>query len=89
MERIEHALGKPLAECFAEFDANPLAAASVAQVHGARLPDGADVVVKVLRPGIELTIAQDLKILHHVATLAGSLVPQRPTAQTRRSGGGI
>ena len=40
IERIEHALGKPIAECFAEFDANPLAAASVAQVHGARLPDG-------------------------------------------------
>lgn len=69
IQRIEQALGSPLNDCFAEFDANPLAAASVAQVHGARLADGSDVVVKVLRPGIERTIAQDLKILRHVATL--------------------
>ena len=69
IQRIEGALGKPLSECFAEFDANPLAAASVAQVHGARLPDGSDVVVKVLRPGIEKTIDQDLRLLRHVARL--------------------
>ena len=69
IQRIEGALGKPLNECFAEFDANPLAAASVAQVHGARLPDGSDVVVKVLRPGIEKTIDQDLRLLRHVARL--------------------
>ena len=66
---LSSALGKPLSECFAEFDANPLAAASVAQVHGARLPDGSDVVVKVLRPGIEKTIDQDLRLLRHVAQL--------------------
>lgn len=69
IQRIEHALGRPLNDCFAEFDANPLAAASVAQVHGARLPDGSDVVVKVLRPGIERIIDQDLKILRHVARM--------------------
>ena len=69
IQRIECALGKPLNDCFAEFDANPLAAASVAQVHGARLPDGSDVVVKVLRPGIEKTIDQDLRLLRHVARL--------------------
>ncbi|MDG2460677.1 MAG: ubiquinone biosynthesis regulatory protein kinase UbiB [Luminiphilus sp.] len=67
IQRIETALGRDLNECFAEFEANPLAAASVAQVHGARLPDGSDVVVKVLRPGIERVIDQDLKILRHVA----------------------
>ncbi len=69
IQRIEQALGRPLNECFAEFDANPLAAASVAQVHGARLPDGSDVVVKVLRPGIEQVIDQDIKILRHVARM--------------------
>jgi ubiquinone biosynthesis protein len=69
IQRIETALGRELNDCFAEFDANPLAAASVAQVHGARLPDGSDVVVKVLRPGIEHVIDQDLKILRHVARM--------------------
>ena len=69
IQRIEAALGRPLSDCFAEFDANPLAAASVAQVHGARLADGSDVVVKVLRPGIERIIDQDLRILRHVAKM--------------------
>ena len=69
IQRIEQALGKPLSECFSEFDANPLAAASVAQVHSAQLTDGRDVVVKVLRPGIEKTIDQDLKLLKHAARL--------------------
>ena len=47
----------------------PFAAASVAQVHAAQLLDGSDVVVKVLRPGIEQTIKQDLKLLRHAAQL--------------------
>ena len=69
IQRIERALGKPLNDCFAEFDANPLAAASVAQVHAARLLDGGDVVVKVLRPGIEKIIDKDLRLLKHAARL--------------------
>ena len=69
IQRIERALGKPLNDCFAEFDANPLAAASVAQVHAAQLPDGSNVVVKVLRPGIEKTIDHDLRLLKHAARL--------------------
>jgi predicted unusual protein kinase regulating ubiquinone biosynthesis (AarF/ABC1/UbiB family) len=50
---IERDLGRPLATCFEDFELAPLASASVAQVHGARLLGGERVVVKVLRPGIE------------------------------------
>ena len=50
---IERGFGRPLGEVFAEFDREPVASASVAQVHFARLPDGREVAVKVLRPGIE------------------------------------
>jgi ubiquinone biosynthesis protein len=50
---IERDLGRPLAACFEDFESVPLASASVAQVHGARLHGGERVVVKVLRPGIE------------------------------------
>ncbi|UWN49506.1 putative protein kinase UbiB [Alcanivorax sp. ALC70] len=48
---------------FADFDDVPLAAASVAQVHPATLPDGGEVVVKVLRPGIEERVERDLKVM--------------------------
>lgn len=67
---IEHELGKPINECFAEFDETPLASASVAQVHAARLPNGADVVVKVLRPNIEKDIQSDIALLYEIARLA-------------------
>ena len=67
--RIEAALGKPVAELFARFDEAPLAAASVAQVHTAALPDGREVVVKVLRPGIEGLIRRDLEVMHAIAAL--------------------
>src|SRR5690606_542155 len=49
---VERELGAPLSTLFARFDAQPLASASIAQVHAASLPDGRDVVVKVLRPGV-------------------------------------
>ena len=49
---IERALGKPPATIFSQFDSQPFAAASIAQVHAARLSDGRHVVVKVRRPGI-------------------------------------
>jgi ubiquinone biosynthesis protein len=67
---VEKALGKPVAELFAEFDENPLASASVAQVHAARLHDGQAVVVKVLRPGIERQIRSDIALLYDLAGLA-------------------
>jgi ubiquinone biosynthesis protein len=67
---VEKALGKPVADLFAEFDENPLASASVAQVHAARLHDGQAVVVKVLRPGIEGQIRSDIALLYDLAGLA-------------------
>jgi ubiquinone biosynthesis protein len=67
---IERAYGRPLAETFKEFDETPLAAASIAQVHTARLPNGSEVVVKVLRPGMHTMIERDLEVLYALARLA-------------------
>ncbi|HET6530268.1 MAG TPA: AarF/UbiB family protein [Actinoplanes sp.] len=59
--------GRPVDEVFSDFDREPVAAASVAQVHAARLPDGAEVVVKVQRPGIVAVVERDLDILLQLA----------------------
>jgi ubiquinone biosynthesis protein len=69
-ETIESAFGKKLDECFASFDREPLAAASIAQVHSATLNDGSRVVVKVLRPDIHKQIRADIEVLHAMARLA-------------------
>ncbi|NBT28785.1 MAG: ubiquinone biosynthesis regulatory protein kinase UbiB [Gammaproteobacteria bacterium] len=66
-EVIERSLDAPLAKHFATFDVQPLASASVAQVHPATLLDGTAVVVKVLRPGIEAVIDQDVALLYRLA----------------------
>ncbi|MEJ6656847.1 MAG: ubiquinone biosynthesis regulatory protein kinase UbiB [Pseudomonas sp.] len=66
-KRIEEQLGLPIEAVFAEFSDTPLASASVAQVHTALLHDGSDVVVKVVRPGIEDTIHQDIQWLYLAA----------------------
>ena len=66
---IEHSLGAPVSELFAEFGADPMASASVAQVHPATLRNGQQVVVKVLRPGIEKVIRQDLALMYLMAGL--------------------
>ncbi|MEK9626679.1 MAG: ubiquinone biosynthesis regulatory protein kinase UbiB [Gammaproteobacteria bacterium] len=66
-EVIERSLDAPLAKHFATFDVQPLASASVAQVHAATLLDGTAVVVKVLRPGIEAVIDQDVALLYRLA----------------------
>lgn len=71
--RIEAELGKPIAELFAAFDDEPLAAASLAQVHAAILPDGTAVVVKVQVPGIEDVIAADIAALRTIASAFGEL----------------
>jgi ubiquinone biosynthesis protein len=67
---VEKAYGQPLAAVFAEFDSQPLASASIAQVHAARLPNGREVVVKVLRPAVEKVIRRDVELLYIVASLA-------------------
>lgn len=74
--RIEAELGQPLAELFAEFDPEPIAAASLAQVHRAVMPDGRAVAVKVQVPGIDELIDSDLAALRVLAGAAGDLVPQ-------------
>ncbi|WP_328187973.1 ubiquinone biosynthesis regulatory protein kinase UbiB [Marinobacter sp. OP 3.4] len=66
---IEESLGKPVDELFAEFTRDPMASASVAQVHAATMPDGRRVVVKVIRPGIERVIQQDLALMYLMARL--------------------
>ena len=67
--RIEARVGKPIGEIFAAFDERPVASASLAQVHRATLANGADVVVKVLRPDIESVMAKDLRLLYGIAAL--------------------
>jgi len=67
---IEKAWGRPIEAELDDFDETPLASASIAQVHVARLKDGREVVVKVLRPGIARTIRGDIGLLYVVAGLA-------------------
>jgi len=64
---IEAALGQPIESAFSAFDTTPMASASVAQVHAATLRDGTQVVVKVVRPGIDRVIAEDLELLRLLA----------------------
>jgi ubiquinone biosynthesis protein len=81
---VEEDLKAPLEEKFPHFERTPLAAASIAQVHRARLADGQETVVKVQRPGIARLIEVDVEILYHLATLMErhivELGIQRPTA---------
>lgn len=60
---VEEALGNNISDLFSEFEINPLASASIAQVHAATLHDGRRVVLKVLRPGIRNQIDRDLDLL--------------------------
>jgi ubiquinone biosynthesis protein len=66
---LQRAYGRPANVVFQEFDAEPIASASVAQVHLARLCDGTEVAVKILRPGIAPVIRKDLGLLHAGASL--------------------
>ena len=67
---IEAELGQPLAQIFARIDTEPLAAGSIAQVHGARLPSGEEVILKIRRPGIRQVIEADLRLLRHAVGVA-------------------
>ena len=68
--QLQEDLGADPVEIFAEFDHEPLAAASIGQVHRACLKDGSQVVVKVRRPGIRSTVEADLRLLNQVAEIA-------------------
>jgi ubiquinone biosynthesis protein len=75
-EQVRRALGAPVAALYAAFDDRPLAAGSIAQIHRARTRDGAEVVVKVRRPGIETTIEQDVALLRSLAARLETRVPE-------------
>ncbi len=70
IEIIETAYDDSTDNVFERFDAEPLAAASIAQVHTAKLKDGPEVIVKVLRPGVQERIEKDLAVLRMLASLA-------------------
>ena len=70
VEILEATYGKSLDEVFERFDVEPFAAASIAQVHTAKLPDGAEVIVKLLRPGVRDIIERDIEVLRLLAGLA-------------------
>jgi len=75
-KEIYNQFNKPLEELFFSFDKKPLAAASIGQVHRARLFSGKDVVVKIRRPGIDEIIERDLSILQTFARLLERYIPE-------------
>lgn len=87
LPQLREDLGGEPQEVFARFDVEPLAAASIAQVHRAQLKDGTEVVVKIRRPGITEVIEADLRLLGHLAALVEAempaLKPYRPQLLVR------
>ena len=88
--QLREDLGGEPEEVFAWFDPTPLAAASIAQVHRARLADGTQVIVKIRRAGITEVIEADLRLLGHLAAMAEAelpwLKPYRPQMLMREFG---
>ena len=74
-ETVEAELGAPLDTLYEWVDPKPLASASIAQVHAARLKNGADVVIKVQRPGVRQVLLTDFNFLYASARLVESLAP--------------
>jgi ubiquinone biosynthesis protein len=70
IEILNAAYGEPVEDVFQRFDVEPFAAASIAQVHTAQLPNGTEVIVKLLRPGVQEQIERDLDVLRMLAGLA-------------------
>ena len=70
---IEAAFDRPLRDLFDAFDVEPIASASIAQVHRARLKDGREVAVKVRRPGVSRVVADDMRILGFIARALSTL----------------
>ena len=92
LPEVEKALGRSPFDVFSDVERKPHAAASIAQVHRAKLPSGAPVVLKIRRPGISAKIAADLRLLDHLANLiehempeARRYAPVQVVAQFRRS----
>ncbi len=82
--QLREDLGDEPEAVFARFDTEPLAAASIAQVHRAQLKDGTEVIVKIRRPGITDTIAADLRLLGKLAALAEDQLPWLKPYQPQR-----
>ncbi len=80
---VEASLGQDIREAFEHFDTTPLASASIAQVHAARLPGGREVVVKVLRPDIEKQIDGDIALLGSIAALVERAHPNADKIRPR------
>ncbi|TAL60549.1 MAG: ubiquinone biosynthesis regulatory protein kinase UbiB [Legionella sp.] len=76
MAILQQAYGLSPFTVFAQFDPNPMASASMAQVHAATLKTGEEVVVKILRPGMRKVIEQDLSIMYTIAALADRYWPE-------------
>lgn len=70
VEILNESYGKSVDDVFSRFDKEPLAAASIAQVHTAALQDGTEVIVKLLRPGVRELIDRDLEVMYAIAELA-------------------
>jgi ubiquinone biosynthesis protein len=70
---ISAAFGRPMSELYDSFDLVPVASASIAQVHRARLKDGRDVAVKIRRPGISRVVDNDLRILSFISKVLSAL----------------
>jgi ubiquinone biosynthesis protein len=76
---VEQEIGKSVSELFTTFDDEPMAAASMAQVHCATLPDGTRVIVKVQRPEIATTVEGDIAVLRRLAGLLSATMPSMRT----------